>query len=110
MDFKHMSEVDIACQILLNKQEPMNYKDLILAVIAKAHKPVQSLSVAISEIYTMINMDSRFQYVGKGLWGLTEWSPSETKRSHGPAAAASSGGAAKSTRRREKLLESIQEG
>ena len=110
MNYLQSAETDVAYHILSAKGEPCYYKDLVLEVIEKKAKPVQSLSRAISEVYTLINMDSRFQYVGKGLWGLTEWSPSETKRSHGPAAATSSGGAAKSTRRREKLLESIQEG
>ena len=107
MDFKHMSEVDIAYQILLNKQEPMNYKDLILAVIAKAHKPVQSLSVAISEIYTMINMDSRFHYEGEGQWGLMAWVPPEGKRSSSRGTSTKVS-AAKDTTSRKKKLESIQ--
>ena len=107
MDFKHMSEVDIAYQILLNKQEPMNYKDLILAVIAKAHKPVQSLSVAISEIYTMINMDSRFHYEGEGQWGLMAWVPPEVKRSSSRSVGTAKSGVTKETMRKKKL-ESIQ--
>lgn len=110
MDYLQSAETDVAYHILSEKGEPCYYKDLILEVIDKKAKPVQSLSRAISEVYTLINMDSRFQYAGHGLWGLTEWHPPEPKRAHGAAAAASTAGAAKSTRRREKLLESIQEG
>lgn len=109
MDYLQSAETDVAYHILSEKGEPCYYKDLILEVIEKKAKPVQSLSRAISEVYTLINMDSRFQHVGKGLWGLTEWNPSDTKRSHGTTATASSAGVVKSTRRREKLLESIQE-
>jgi DNA-directed RNA polymerase subunit delta len=88
----------------------MYYKDLVLDVIEKKAKPVQSLSQTISEVYTLINMDSRFQYTGKGMWGLTEWNPPEVKHSHASSSSSSSASAAsKSSRRREKLLESIQE-
>ena len=83
-NFKNMSEVDIAYQILstAGKGNSMYYKDLILEVIAKKGKTVQNEAAAISEIYTMINMDSRFQYTD-GLWGLTDWIPQETKRTRG---------------------------
>ena len=60
MDFLKSSEVDVAYYILSQAGEKMYYKDLVLDVIEKTHKPVQSLSAAISEVYTLINMDSRF--------------------------------------------------
>ena len=82
MDFLKSSEVDVAYYILTQSGEKMYYKDLVLDVIEKTHKPVQSLSAAISEVYTLINMDSRFHYEGEGQWGLTEWNPPEVKRSH----------------------------
>ena len=108
MDFEHMSEMDVAYHILTEKKESVQYKELILAVIEAKHKPVQSLSAAISEIYTMMNMDSRFHYEGEGKWGLTEWVPPEVKRS----SSRSSGGATKTALTKEaarkKKLESIQ--
>lgn len=110
MDFAKSSETDVAYHILSKKGKPLYYKDLITEVIQKKAKPVQSLSCAISEVYTQINMDSRFQHTGQSMWGLTEWNPQETKRSSASASGASSSSSAKSTRRREKLLEGIQEG
>ena len=107
MDYTQMSEVDAAYHILAEKRETMHYKDLILEVIEATHRPVQSLAMAISEIYTMINMDSRFHYEGEGKWGLTEWNPPEVKRTHASRTGASS--SPKTSRRREKLLEGIQE-
>ena len=62
MDFEQMAEMDIAHHILTQKKMPMHYKELITEVIEAKHKPVQSLAMAISEIYTMMNMDSRFKY------------------------------------------------
>ncbi len=107
MNYAKSSETDVAYYILSKKGEPIYYKDLVTEVIKKKAKPVQSLSRAIAEVYTQINMDSRFHHVGKSMWGLTEWNPPETKRSSSAAGTASS--ASKSSRRREKLLESIQE-
>ena len=108
MDFEHMSEVDVAHYILTQKKEPMHYKELITEVIETKHKPVQSLAMAISEIYTMMNMDSRFHYEGESRWGLTEWVPPEVKRS----SSRSSVGATKSALTEEAAsknkLESIQ--
>ena len=107
MFYAKSSETDVAYYILSKKGEPIYYKDLVTVVIKKQAKPVMSLSRAIAEVYTQINMDSRFHHVGKSMWGLTEWNPPETKRSS--SAAGTSSSASKSSRRREKLLESIQE-
>ena len=78
-DYTSMTEVDIAYRVLADLGSPLYYKNLITNVIEKKKKTVQSMAVAISEIYTMINMDGRFQYRGNGQWGLTEWNPPETK-------------------------------
>ena len=107
MDFLKSSEVDVAYYILSQAGEKMYYKDLVLDVIEKTHK---SLSAAISEVYTLINMDSRFHYEGEGQWGLTEWNPPEVKRSHASrSTSGSSKAAAKASSNRKKKLESIQE-
>ena len=112
-DFTKKTEVDIAYYVLQQKGATMYYKDLVLDVIEKKHKPVQSLSAAISEVYTLINMDSRFHYEGDGQWGLTEWNPPEVKRHTRSSSSSSSGSStrtsAKASRRKEKLFESIQE-
>lgn len=109
MNYAKSSETDVAYYILSKKGAPIYYKDLVTEVIKKKAKPVQSLSRAIAEVYTQINMDSRFHHVGGSMWGLTEWTPPETKRSSS-SAGSSAANLTKSTRRREKLLEGIQEG
>lgn len=108
MNYAKSSETDVAYYILSKKGEPIYYKDLVTEVIKKKAKPVQSLSRAIAEVYTQINMDSRFHHVGKSMWGLTEWNPPETRRSSSSSDSASSSGL-KASRRREKKFESIQE-
>ena len=84
-NFVEMPEVDIAYQILskAGKDNPIYFKTLIREIIAKKNKVVQNEAAAISEIYTMINMDSRFQHVKDGLWGLADWYPPEVKRTRG---------------------------
>lgn len=94
-DYEKMSEVDIAYRILTDagKDNYIFYKDLILEVLDKKNKSVQNESVAISEVYTMINMDSRFQHHGEGKWGLVEWNPPEAKRGRGSKKSATSAAA-----------------
>lgn len=104
MDFIQKEEVDVAYHILTQSGEPIYFKDLIMDIIEKKQKPVQTLSKSISEVYTLINMDSRFHHMGKSMWGLTEWVPQEVKRTHTSAA-----GTKPPSKRREKLLEEIQE-
>lgn len=84
-NFDEMSEVDVAYKILneSGKDNPIHYKKLILDVLDKKNKSVQNEAAAISEVYTLINMDSRFQHAGDGMWGLTEWNPPEVKRTRG---------------------------
>lgn len=110
MDFLNSSEVDVAYYTLTQKGEPMYYKELVMEVIDKKHKPVQSLAGAIAEVYTLLNMDSRFQHRGQSMWGLTEWNPPEVKRAHAaPGTKPVVTKAKTNSRRREKLLEGIQE-
>lgn len=113
-DYESKSEIDVAYHILTKAGETMYYRDLVTEVIEKKRKPVQSLSAAISEVYTLINMDSRFHYEGDGKWGLTEWNPPEVKRSHSRTSTTSTGAAtskaaAKASTNHKKKLESIQE-
>lgn len=84
-EYEKISEVDLAYRILTEsgKDNPLNFKTLILEILDKKNKSVQNEAVAISEVYTMINMDSRFQHVGDGKWGLVEWNPPEAKRGRG---------------------------
>ena len=81
-NFEKIPEVELAYQILSEsgKENPLYFKKLIREVIARKNITVQNEAAAISEIYTMINMDSRFQHIGDGLWGLADWYPPETKR------------------------------
>ena len=97
-NYDEITEVDLAYQILTDsgKDNPIHYKDLILEILEKKNKSTQNKAAAISEVYTMINMDSRFQHIANGMWGLSEWNPPETKRG-------------RSTRKLQTKAEEIQE-
>ncbi|TCS77153.1 DNA-directed RNA polymerase subunit delta [Pectinatus cerevisiiphilus] len=79
MDFTNKTDADVAYYILSELGEAIFYKELIMKVIEAKNKPIQSLPAVISEIYTMINMDSRFHHIGGGMWELTEWVPQDAK-------------------------------
>ncbi len=76
-----MTPVELAHSILSGNGQPMYYKDLIDEVLKiKSQSPsfasrTGNLARLVTEIHTEINMDNRFVYLGKGLWGLRRWSP-----------------------------------
>lgn len=105
-DIKQTAEVDIAYRILKESGEAIYFRELINQVLEIKARPIHSISYAISEIHTQINMDSRFVHLGKGMWGLADWSPQNSRRASGDDAATTAVPAAK---RRERLLEEIQQ-
>jgi DNA-directed RNA polymerase subunit delta len=106
LDLKQAAEVDIAYHILRQSGQAMYFRDLINQVLDIKARPVHSLSHAISEVHTQINMDSRFAHLGKGMWGLIDWAPQNSRRVSGEDGGAT---AVPTTRRRERLLEEIQQ-
>ena len=88
MNITAISEMDIAELILEKAGYSVYWRDLITEVIRLKHKSVQSMSTAMAEIYTQLNMDSRFYHEGNGRWALTIWRPVEVKRGKSAAKAA----------------------
>jgi len=82
-NFEEVRDVDIAYQILIEagRENPIHFKKWILEIINRKNGNAQEDAAAISEIYTLINMDSRFQHIGDGFWSLADWYPPEIKRS-----------------------------
>lgn len=73
------SETDIAYEILKQNKSPMHYKELIGAVLEQMGLDPAKPGNKLVQIHTEINLDSRFNFLGKGLWGLTAWSPKQNK-------------------------------
>jgi len=58
-------------------------------------------------VHTQINLDSRFVHMGKGMWGIVEWSPQQL--SGRSSADKDENVKSSSTVRRQKLFEEIQQ-
>ncbi len=103
---RNVSEVDFAYRILQEKGQPMYFRELITSALESKGRRIYSLAHAIAEVHTQINMDSRFVHMGKGMWGLLEWSPQYAGTRGGEEQDNASSGTAS---RRERLFEEIQQ-
>ena len=70
-----MAEVDIAYWMLKNASVAMSTKDLLSRILEIKGLQPQNRGQLMAKIYTTINLDNRFVYMGKSIWGLKEWSP-----------------------------------
>ncbi|SFL76851.1 DNA-directed RNA polymerase subunit delta [Pelosinus propionicus DSM 13327] len=104
---KQVSEVELAYKILQKTGHSMYFRELITEVLELKGRRIHSLAHAMSEVHTQINMDSRFVHMGKGMWGLVEWSPQQLS-AHSVGDDADSVPSSFSSRR-EKLFEEIQQ-
>ncbi len=104
---KQVSDVELAYKLLQKTGKSMYFRDLITEVLEMKGCRIHSLPHAISEVHTKINMDSRFVHMGKGMWGLVEWSPQQLSgRSN---VEKDESVKTSSTVRRQKLFEEIQQ-
>jgi len=104
---KQVSEVELAYKLLQKTGKSMYFRELITEVLEMKGRRIHSLAHAISEVHTQINMDSRFVHMGKGMWGLVEWSPQQL--SGRSAIEKDESVKTSSTVRRQKLFEEIQQ-
>ncbi|WP_346353677.1 DNA-directed RNA polymerase subunit delta [Azotosporobacter soli] len=104
---KAVSEVEVAYQVLRSRGYAMYFRDLIGSVLTQTGQRASSQAHAMAEVHTQINMDSRFIHMGKGMWGLAEWTPQQMNARM--AEDGEWGGSGTSTPRREKLFEEIQQ-
>lgn len=100
------SDIDIVYEILQQQQQPMYFKELITKSLEVKAGINKASAHAIAEVHTQVNMDSRFVHLGKGMWGLVEWSPRTVSRAALPEEADT---APTVNNRRAKLFEGIQQ-
>lgn len=100
------SDIDIVYEILQQQQQPMYFKELITKSLEAKAGVNKASAHAIAEVHTQINMDSRFVHMGKGMWGLAEWSPRAVSRA---AVSEETETAPAVNNRRAKLFEGIQQ-
>lgn len=75
-----LSETDIAYQILREHKAPLHYRELITAVLEQMGEGSAISGSRLAQIHTEINLDSRFDFLGKGMWGLQAWAPKTASR------------------------------
>ena len=69
------SALDMAYQLLKEGKQELYFRDMLKTVLSAQGIPAHSMTQAMAELHTQVNMDSRFAYRGQGKWGLTEWIP-----------------------------------
>jgi len=102
-----VSEVELAFKLLQKIGKAVYFRELITEVLELKGRKIHSLPHAIAEVHTQINMDNRFVHMGKGMWGLLEWSPQQL--SGRSASEKEESVKTSSTVRRQKLFEEIQQ-
>lgn len=60
------SETDHALDILIEKQEPVYYADLLHEIAKRMNRSEDSHT--LTSIYTRLNLDNRLDYQGDGYW------------------------------------------
>jgi DNA-directed RNA polymerase subunit delta len=73
-----LPEVDVAYQILKHVGEGKNLRELIHEVFG-----IKGISVdpqKMAAVHTEITLDSRFNFLGQGNWGLKEWTQGKIVR------------------------------
>lgn len=80
-DINTLSYTDIGYYFMLNKKDPVYWKDVVLTMLKVKHPEQNGFSASLqSEVYTAMNLDGRFVYQRDGMWTLRVFLPSETKQ------------------------------
>ncbi len=70
----NLSNLETFYQILIYENKSLHFRELLRkAVEGRIEIDNYNWAHIMAELYTQINMDSRFYYYGKGIWGLAEW-------------------------------------
>ncbi|WDH82814.1 DNA-directed RNA polymerase subunit delta [Paenibacillus urinalis] len=72
---REMPMVDLAFMVLKVANTPYYYRDLMNEVAKLRGLGDEEINDVIAQLYTEINIDGRFAYVGTNLWGLKRWYP-----------------------------------
>ena len=70
----HMSPADVAYELMKAQTRAMAARDLVDCVIELMTLDNEDPAVK-ALVYTGINLDPRLVYLGKGIWGIRDWSP-----------------------------------
>jgi len=70
-----MSLIEIAYELLVEKNEPYLFKELTAEIGVLAGHSKQEVKRRIAQFYTDLNVDGRFTSLGENRWGLKVWYP-----------------------------------
>lgn len=79
-EISNISEVDLAFNIMKQRGEPIYFRELIEEILRLKPVPAEQWSRAAAAIYTQLNLDTRFNYLGEGRWTLRSGHPGKTLR------------------------------
>lgn len=70
-----MSLIELAYDVLVEKNEPVFFNDLVAEMAALKGVSKEELAAKIVQFYTDLNVDGRFTSLGENRWGLKIWYP-----------------------------------
>lgn len=76
-EIRETAMVDLAFYILKEKGEPTLYRNLMQEVAEMKGFSQDEVDHYVAQLYTEMNIDGRFICVGKSLWGLRTWYPTD---------------------------------
>lgn len=76
-DLKEMSMLEIAYELLLEKNQPMHLNDLVDEIAKLLGSTKEEIAANIAQFYTDLNVDGRFLNIGGNTWGYKGWYPVE---------------------------------
>ena len=68
-----MSLIEIAYDLLVEKNEPILFKDLMSEIASLQNLSKAEVQKKIAQFYTDLNFDGRFTSLGENRWGLKTW-------------------------------------
>ncbi|PLT35892.1 DNA-directed RNA polymerase subunit delta [Bacillus sp. V5-8f] len=70
-----MSLLELAYELLVEKKQPVSFKDLIGEIQQLQNLSDDEVTKRIAQFYTDLNVDGRFTSLGENRWGLKTWYP-----------------------------------
>ncbi|MCM0582967.1 DNA-directed RNA polymerase subunit delta [Weissella diestrammenae] len=70
-----LSMIEVAREILHERQETIGFNDLLKQVQAFIGKDDQEIEARLAQFYTDLNIDGSFISLGENMWGLRSWYP-----------------------------------
>jgi DNA-directed RNA polymerase subunit delta len=74
-ELSEMSLLEIAHELLVEKNQPILFKDLVKEAASLQGLEKSKVESKISQFYTDLNVDGLFTSLGENRWGLKTWYP-----------------------------------